>query len=145
MHVKRNGRKYYIWSVRDENSQIIAFWGSSHRDGASAIHLLKKAVRISGKEPEMIVTDGWTAYPKAIREICPGSKHVRGHIGWEITNNMSESLYGTFLRPRFNALRNVKRCKFVNALLDLLQVWYMFERPHMSFDGKPPVSQWASA
>jgi putative transposase len=145
MHVKRDGRKFYIWTVRDENSQPIAAWGSSHRDSASATHLLKKALRRSKRPPKRIVTDGWRAYPKAIRKVCPGAKHVRGHIGWEITNNMSESFYGTFLRPRFNSLRNVKRCKFVNAILDLLHAWYLFARPHQSFEGKPPISQWDTA
>ncbi|MCI0496934.1 MAG: hypothetical protein L0Z54_01380 [Thermoplasmata archaeon] len=53
---------------------------------------------------------------------------------------MSASFYGTFLRPRFNILRNVSWCRFVNANLDLLEAWYLFARPHHSFGGRPPIS-----
>ncbi|MCI0497192.1 MAG: hypothetical protein L0Z54_02730, partial [Thermoplasmata archaeon] len=57
----------------------------------------------------------------------------------EITNKRSEAFYGTSLRPRFNALRNVRRCTFVKALLDLPNALYLFARPHLSFGGRPPI------
>ena len=41
---------------------------SERRDMHSAILCLRKAKYIAGK-PEIIVTDGWYAYPKVIRKV----------------------------------------------------------------------------
>ena len=138
MHVKCNGRKHYVWSARDAKRRPIAMWGCRRRDTNAAVHLLKKAVRITGRIPETIITDRWKAYPPAIRKVCPGVRHRKGHIKWNQTNNMMEGFFGSFLRPRFRNLRNFKLPKFANALLDLLHTWYLWDRPHIGCNGSPP-------
>ena len=82
---------FQVWkcnAVIDDKSNAIALHVSEKRDMQSAILCLRKAKYIAGK-PEIIVTDGWRAYPNIIRKVFGWSrknkvKHVVAHFRKEL-------------------------------------------------------------
>jgi len=87
MFIKTKGRMHYLYAVIDDKSQVIALHVSERRDMHSAVLCLRKAKYTAGR-PEILVTNGWCAYPKTIRKVLDGEKprvkHVRAHFRKEL-------------------------------------------------------------
>ena len=63
MFIKAKGKMNYLYAVIDDKSQVIALYVSERRNIQLAVLCPRKARYIAGK-PEVIVTDGWQAYPR---------------------------------------------------------------------------------
>jgi putative transposase len=66
--VKIKGETQHLWRAADHEGEVLEAYVTRTRDKASALKLLKKAMRRYGW-PEEIVTDRLRSYRAAMREI----------------------------------------------------------------------------
>ena len=132
MFIKAKGKMHYLYAVIDDKSNAIALHVSERRDMQSAILCLRKAKYIAGK-PEIIVTDGWQAYPGVIRKAFGRGKvrHVRAHFGKEmvahkgriyaLSNNRIEG-WNSWFRRIYRGMRGFKSIVSMQRFLDIFWV-----------------------
>ncbi len=136
------GRFYYLWDVIDQDSKCIEIHLGKTRGMDDCIAALRKA-REHGI-PDIIVTDDWVTYPRAIRKVFGKGrgclvKHVQAHFkpvivrykGYvlAISNNRIEG-FNSWLRNHYSCLRGFKSEKYMNMWLEGFKiVWnskYLF-------------------
>jgi len=137
MYVKALGNWFYLFTVIDSNNNVIALHISKNRDMKSAIHCLRKAKQIAGK-PEIIVTDEWLTYPRAIRKVFGWRRknrvnHVKAHFKKELvihkgkwyalSNNRIEG-WNSWFRPLYRRMRGFKSILSMHKFLDMFVVLY---------------------
>ena len=147
LHVKLRGGKGYVYAVEDEHRNVIALELTWRKDEEATARVLRKAREEAGFTPDIVVSDGATAYPPAIEEAIPGARHVvaqfKGtlvsHDGRPVTvsNNLLERLNGT-LRGWVRTLRGFKSLEAGNRALTILQAVYNLLRPHQGLGGLTP-------
>ena len=135
MFIKAKGKMHYLYAVIDDKSNAIALHVSDKRDKQSAILCLRKAKYIAGK-PEIIVTDGWQAYPNIIRKVFGWSrknnvKHVVAHFRKELvlhkgkwyalSNNRIEG-WNSWFRRVYRGMRGFKSIVSFQRFLDIFWV-----------------------
>jgi len=135
MFIKAKGRMHYLYAVIDDKSQVIALHVSERRDMHSAVLCLRKAKYIAGK-PEILVTDGWYAYPKAIRKVFGWRrknrvKHVVAHFKKELilhngrthalSNNRIEG-WNSWFRRIYRGMRGFKSLVSFQRFLNIFWV-----------------------
>ncbi len=108
--------------------------------------MLAEASTVSQIRPDAIVTDGLRAYQSAITKEFytlknPRTEHVRvPNIRDKSNNNMVERLHGT-IRQRNKSMRGLNDEATAQTMMDGLQIYYNFLRPHMALDGKTPAQE----
>jgi transposase-like protein len=140
MKVKVSGRHILIWSALDSQARIlIAQRISRERTTEEAGALLDKALDSSAGKPLEIITDGLSAYAKAIEEKLKGSEviHIQGPLTGPVSNNVIERYHRT-LRQRFRSANTFHSEENVNHFLRGFGVYYNYIRPH-SASSKPPA------
>ncbi len=70
-YIKIKGKGYWLWIAYDK-CQVLAWHISKKRTIPDARKVLREAMRVAGKRPEKIITDGLQAYAYAIKK----------EIGW---------------------------------------------------------------
>jgi len=147
MFIKAKGKVYYLYGVIDDKSRVIALHVSERRDIRSAILCLRKAKHIAGK-PEILVTDGWYAYPKAIRKVFgwrkPRVKHVVAHFRKELvlhngkihalSNNRIEG-WNSWFRRIYRGMRGFKSLVSFQRFLDIFWVLWNLKDKGWEFLG----------
>ena len=68
MFIKAKGRIHYLYAVIDDKSQLLFYMSLREGICIPLFFAWEKPKYIAGK-PEIIVTDRWYAYPKAIRKV----------------------------------------------------------------------------
>ena len=142
MFIKTKGRIHYLYAVIDDKSQVIALHVSERRDMHSAVLCLRKAKYIAGK-PEIIVTDGWYAYPKVIRKVFGWRrknrvKHVVAHFRKELvlhngkthalSNNRIEG-WNSWFRRIYRGMRGFKSLVSFQKFLDIFwMLWNLKDK-----------------
>lgn len=145
-HYTCNGKKLYVWTMRDKKKNMIATHASSKRDARAAKKLLRKAIKNAGFKPDVLTTDKWDAYPPAIEELMPTTIHKHGAIKYRHTNNIMEGFFGTALKPRLRRFRGVKSFRAFNWFLEIYQFFYNYIRSHIGFGGLTPFEMsWLEA
>ncbi len=72
-YVKVNGAQCYLYRAIDRDGNLVDARLSPTRDMDAARQFLQQALAIAGEAPERVTTDGYTAYPRAIREMLGGA------------------------------------------------------------------------
>jgi putative transposase len=132
MFIKANGRKNYLYAVIDDQSNVIAIHVSEKRDRQSAMLCLRKARWIAGI-PDILVTDGWQAYPRVIRKVFGRGKvkHVTAHFEkkqvylngaiYVLSNNRIEG-WNSWFRRIYKGMRGFKSIISMQRFLDIFWV-----------------------
>jgi transposase-like protein len=114
--------------------------GSKYKHDAQK--LFQMAKRVTGKNPETLITDGLPAYHDAFnKEFWTMRKDTRPeHINaiklqGDMNNNKMERFNGE-VRDREKVIRGIK--KEDSAILSGYQIFHNFVRQHMALDGKTP-------
>lgn len=119
----------YLWVVIDDKNSMIAVHVSLKRDIQGAKEALKKARNNAEKPPDMLITDGLAAYPRAVSAIFGRKvKHLRRHFKAE-----AEVFEGNILYLSNNRLESL------NSKINL---WYKKFRGFKSF---ATAQLWANA
>ena len=129
----------YLWVVMDDKNSIIAVHVSAHRDTAGAKAVLKLALQHAGKPPDILVTDGLPAYPKACKNILGRKvKHVPAHFEaakfmhhkryYTLSNNRIESL-NSKINLWYKKFRGFKSLETANLWCIMWMHFYNFMRP----------------
>jgi transposase-like protein len=137
----------WAWNIIDNQSRYwLATQITQKREIADARQVLAQAATVSQIRPNAIVTDGLRSYPDAINKEFftlknPRTQHVRiPNIRDKSNNNMVERLHGT-IRQRNKVMRGLDDEATAQTMMDGLQIYYNFLRPHMALDGKTPAQQ----
>ena len=138
--VRVGGRWYYHWNVMDRRTRyLLASHLSRGRGIRDATKVMQKALAAADKPPAKITTDGWTAYPSAIRKVLPTTKHnVSDGIDAPNNNNRSERLQGT-IRDRDVTLRGLDGLETGQRFLDGWRITYNHFREHEALKFKTPA------
>lgn len=89
--VKIRGQTHYLWRAVDHEGEVLEPFVAKTRDKASALKLLKKAMKRYGN-PEVFVTDRLRSYGAAMREIGIAHRRETGrHL-----NNRAENSHQPF-------------------------------------------------
>ena len=98
--VKINGKLRYLWSVVDDEGEVLDAVVTTNRDKVAALKLLKRIMKKYGR-PREIVTDGLRAYSAAMKEV--GNADRKG-VGGRL-NNRAENSHQPFRRRERAMLR----------------------------------------
>jgi putative transposase len=141
IYLKVKNNMKYLFSIMDDESR---FWISQEvaetKDKHDARMLFMRAKRLMGKQPKTLITDGLPSYSKACEYAFDGTKHIRKITlkGKVHNNNKMERLNGE-IRDREKTMRGLKRRR--TPILEGMQIYHNFVRPHMALDGKTPAEK----
>jgi transposase-like protein len=141
--LKIKGDKKYLFAIMDDETR---YWIAQEVAGSKYKHdarkLFQLAKKVTGRNPETIITDGLPAYHDAYKkEFWTLKKETRTeHINaiklrGDMNNNKMERFNGE-VRDREKVMRSLK--KVDTPILSGYQIYHNFVRPHMALDGKTP-------
>lgn len=140
--LKIKGDKKYLFAIMDDETR---YWiaqevaGSKYRHDARKLFQLAK--KVTGRNPETIITDGLPAYHDAYKKEFwtlkgPRTEHVNAiKLRGDMNNNKMERFNGE-VRDREKVMRSLK--KDDTPILSGYQIYHNFVRPHMALEGKTP-------
>lgn len=130
-------RHAYLWKVIDSNNNIVAVHVSNRRDIFNAKKVLKKALKLAKKPPDILVSDGLQAYKRAKGILGRKCKHVIAHfkgkfvmknkVLYYLSNNRierSNSTTNLFLL----GFRGFKSFKTANSWCTMYQAFFNYLR-----------------
>jgi len=146
IYVKIKGNMKYVFALIDDETR---YWiaqevaGSKFKhDAANLFHMGKE---ITGKRPNVLITDGLPSYRDAFnREFythtIPQSRHINaikitGHTN-DANNNKMERINGE-IRDREKVMRGLK--KVDTKILPGMQIYHNFVREHEGLNGMTPA------
>jgi len=140
--IKVSGNMKYLFSMMDDETRFwIAQEVAETKDKHDARNLLRMSKEVCGKKPKTFITDGLKSYHTAFKKEFLSSensdtKHVNEiMLKGAVHNNKMERMNGE-IRDREKTMRGLK----INntAILQGMQLYHNFIRPHMALDGKTP-------
>jgi len=140
--LKIKGDMKYVFAIMDDETRYwIAQEVAESKYKHDARKIFQMAKKITGKKPEILVTDGLPAYHDAYKKEFwtarkPRTEHVR-HIKLkgDMNNNRMERLNGE-IRDREKVMRGLK--KEDTPILKGYQIFHNYIRPHQGLNGKTP-------
>lgn len=151
MMLKCNGEWNWLWNLMDTDTRFLITSMISEgktRDVDTARLPLKQAKEVTGKCPDIIVSDGLNAYKEAVKtEFRPNNGqnlkatvHIReiALTNKERNNNRIERLHGS-MRQRNKVQRGLKNIEPSKDFVDGFKAYYNFIRPHSALNGKTPA------
>jgi putative transposase len=138
LYIKVKGDLKYLFAMMDDETRFwIAQEVGETKDKHDARQLFTQAIRITGKQPKNIITDGLATYSVASKKIFPQAKHIRKITfdGKFHNNNKMERMNGE-IRDREKTMRGLKQNR--TPILTGYQIYHNFIRPHEGLDGKTP-------
>jgi transposase-like protein len=146
IYVKIKGDMKYLFALMDDETR---YWIAQEVADTKYKHDARKLFNIggeiAGKRPETLITDGLPAYRDAFNKefytnTKPQSQHINaikltGH-GNTSNNNKMERINGE-IRDREKTMRGLKIKQ--TAILQGMQVYHNFIRPHEGLKGKTPA------
>jgi transposase-like protein/predicted RNA-binding Zn-ribbon protein involved in translation (DUF1610 family) len=140
MVINVNGKRMYLWNIIDYKTRFhIASLLSESRGEEEACRVLTEAIRVAGKAPRELVTDGLASYKKGIQRAQKNGiriKHISNvGITKEANNNRIERRHGG-IRTWIRIKRGMK--ERAGELIAGNVAYYNFIRPHMSLGDEPP-------
>jgi putative transposase len=128
----------------DETRYWIAQEVADTKDKHDAKNLFENGKEIAGKRPETLITDGLSSYHDAFNKVFyqrnnPQSQHVNAiKLSGSTNNNKMERINGE-IRDREKTMRGLK--KKSTPILQGMQVYHNFIRPHEGLDGMTPAEE----
>ena len=140
MVIDVDGQNVYHWNVMDRDTRfLLASHVSKGRGEEDAIQVFKKALARADHPPQSITTDKWVAYPPALAELMPNTKHIRARgIRHWINNNLSERMQGRY-RSRIKTLRGLWDLTSAQQFLDGYTLTYNHFTDHGALSGRTPA------
>lgn len=146
VYVKVKGNLKYLFALMDDETRYwIAQEVADSKFKHNAQALFREGKEIVGKRPNVLITDGLPAYHDAFnREFYtmanPRSRHINAikitnHKG-DANNNKMERINGE-IRDREKVMRGLK--KKDTPILEGMQVYHNFIKPHEGLDGMTPA------
>lgn len=139
-------RNWFIDTIDTETRFMVASQFNHHRDMKEVITVLKSAKKKTEKQIQFVTSDGWTAYPKAIKKTFGynnklGKHNVQHHqvnaSKGEGFNIKIERLHNS-VRHRVKTFRGFHgSIESANAILKGWEIYYNFIRKHMALGVTP--------
>jgi transposase-like protein len=146
VYLKVKGDLKYLFALMDDETRYwIAQEVSDTKFKHDARALFREGREIAGKRPNVLITDGLPSYHDAFnKEFYSNTKPQSTHINViKITNhdsgannNKMERINGE-IRDREKVMRGLK--KRDTAIIDGMQVYHNFIKPHEGLDGMTPA------
>ena len=144
LYVKIHGNMKYVFAMMDDETRFwIAQEVANTKDTHDARNLFHMAKERTGKNPQILVTDGLRSYHDAwlkefrTNKLSDCTVHIRQiTLEGQHNNNKMERLNGE-IRDREKVTRNLK--KEDTPILTGMQIYHNYVRPHMALDGKTPA------
>jgi transposase-like protein len=144
LYVKIKGDMKYLFALMDDETR---FWIAQEIADSKYTHdartLFRAGVKVAGKKPMTLITDGLPAYHDACnKEFWTMKKATRTEHIAHITlrgdhnNNKMERMNGE-VRDREKTMRGLK--KIDTPILKGYQLFHNYLRPHEGLDGKTPA------
>jgi putative transposase len=141
--IKVKGDLKYLFALMDDETRYwIAQEVADTKDKHDAKNLFEDGKEIAGKRPETLITDGLSSYHDAFNKVFyqrnnPQSQHVNAiKLSGSTNNNKMERINGE-IRDREKTMRGLK--KKSTPILQGMQVFHNFIRPHEGLDGMTPA------
>jgi transposase-like protein len=141
--LKIKGDKKYLFAIMDDETR---YWIAQEVAGSKYKHdaqkLFQMAKRVTGRNPETIITDGLPAYHDAYNKEFwtmkkPRAEHINAiKLQGDMNNNKMERFNGE-VRDREKVIRGIK--KDDTSILKGYQLFHNFIRPHEALEGKTPA------
>ena len=106
------GQVFWLWRLIDADGQEIEILLQKHRNAKAAKRFLKKALKLVGKAPRVMVTDKLRSYGKVHKTLMKSSEH-RSH---KRLNNLIEKSH----QPTREKERQIRNFKSVTSAQKLL-------------------------
>jgi len=143
LYIKIKGDMKYLFAIMDDETR---FWIAQEIADSKYSHdartLFRAGVKVAGKKPMTLITDGLPSYHDAYKkEFWTMKKETRTEHIRHITirgdrnNNKMERMNGE-IRDREKTMRGLK--KKDTPILMGYQIFHNYIRPHESLDGKTP-------
>jgi transposase-like protein len=138
-----SGRHLRLWALLDSDTRfLIASHISKKQTTEDARILFKKGKERTEKCPSEIVTDGLSAYPKAIKaEIATSIENPVIHLHSSLTkayNNKMERLMGT-IKYRTKPMLGLYDENSADFFSDGFSIYYNYIRNHSSLNNQTPA------
>jgi transposase-like protein len=145
LFLKVSGDMKYLYAIMDDETRFwIAQQVADTKYHADIHELFHDGRKRAGKAPQRIITDGAMNFGAAINDEfwrekeALTIKHDRDiRFNGEIHNNKMERLNGE-IRDREKVVRGVKKPN--SPLVEGLQIYHNYIRPHMALQGRTPAS-----
>jgi transposase-like protein len=144
LYIKIKGDMKYLFALMDDETR---FWIAQEIADTKYTHdartLFQAGVKVAGKKPMTLITDGLPAYHDAYlkeywtQKTETRTEHIRRiTIRGEHNNNKMERMNGE-VRDREKTMRGLK--KIDTPILKGYQLFHNYIRPHEGLDGKTPA------
>jgi len=141
--LKVKGDMKYLFAIMDDETR---FWIAQEVAGSKYKHdarkLFQLAKKVTGKNPDTLITDGLPAYYDAYKKEFwtlkkPRTEHINTiKLRGNMNNNKMERFNGE-VRDREKVIRGLK--KDDTPILKGYQLFHNFIRPHEALQGKTPA------
>jgi transposase-like protein len=143
IYIKVKGDMKYLFALMDDETRYwIAQEVADTKDKHDARGLFEEGRKIAGKRPKVLITDGLQSYHDAFNKVFytakrPQSQHVNAiKLTGSANNNKMERINGE-IRDREKVMRGLK--KKSTPILQGMQIYHNYIRPHEGLDGKTPA------
>jgi transposase-like protein len=139
LYIKIKGNMKYLFAMMDDETR---FWIAQEVADTKLKHdarvLFHSAIRVTGKQPKTLITDGLRSYAIACDQVFDDEiKHIRHiTIQGDRNNNKMERLNGE-IRDREKTMRGLKRRR--TPILSGYQIFHNYIREHEGLEGKTPA------
>jgi transposase-like protein len=143
LYVKIKGDMKYLFAIMDDETR---FWIAQEIADSKYTHdartLFQAGVKVAGKKPMTLITDGLAAYHEVYKKEFwtlkgPRTEHIQHiTIRGDRNNNKMERMNGE-VRDREKTMRGLKTKE--TAILPGYQLYHNYFRPHEALNGKTPA------
>jgi transposase-like protein len=145
LYVKIRGNMKYLYALMDDETRFwIAQQVSATKFIADVRPLFKKAKEVTGKRPNVLISDGAPNYNQAFKDEFfhrrkPRSRHVKHiRLQGDHNNNKMERMNGE-VRDREKVMRGLK--KVDTSVLPGYQIYHNYFRPHEGIGNVTPAEK----
>jgi putative transposase len=145
LYVKVSANLKYLHALMDDETRFwIAQQVSATKFIADVRPLFKKAKEVTGKRPNVLISDGAPNYNQAFKDEFfhrrnPRSRHIRHiRLQGDHNNNKMERLNGE-VRDREKVMRGLKRVN--TSVLSRYQIYHNYMRPHEGIANMTPAEK----
>lgn len=139
--IKVKGGNCYNWVIIDANSRfIIASNLTLTRTKDECDKILIKGKKIAKTYPRFIFSDGYKGYKGSVEETFENTEHIKviKISDKQLNNNIVERHMG-YIKSFYKTKRAFNNLHDANVILNGLNIYYNFLRPHSSLNGKTPA------